>query len=133
MSGQAQSGHQPDEANASSGPVVYIITVELKPGRAAEFFALVEPVLDAMRHEESFIDAVLHRDPETPDRFMLYETWADHDEVMRVQIHRAYRQAYWTGLPALLARPREVRIWRPLRRLAKGRPLPADELLTAAG
>lgn len=41
-----------------------------------------------MRHEASFVNAVLHRD---------------------------YRRAYWDGLPALLAEPREIRVWKPLR------------------
>jgi quinol monooxygenase YgiN len=97
------------------GPVAYVITFALKPGRAADFLALLAPVLDAMRHEAGFISAVLHRDPENADRFMLYETWADHDDVMNVQVHRDYRQAYWAALPGLLARPREAQIWRPLR------------------
>ncbi len=134
MSGAAQSKDRPDGAGASLAPVVYVVTVDLKPGCTAEFLTLLTPLLDAMRHEESFIDAVLHRDPATPDRFMLYETWADHDEVLAVQMNRAYRQAYAQRLPALLARPREVRIWRPLRRLSRGSALPVDAPpLTAAG
>lgn len=95
--------------------VTYVVTFELKPGCEEAFLALLTPVLDAMRHEASFINAVLHRDRAAADRFMLYETWADHDNVVQVQIGRPYRQAFWAGLPDLLARPREVQIWRPLR------------------
>ena len=68
-----------------------------------------------MRHEASFINAVLHRDPEEPGRFMLYETWADRQDLVEVQMKREYRSAYWARLPDLLAEPREVRIWQPLR------------------
>src|SRR3546814_14984240 len=50
----------------------------------------------------------------SPDRLMLYETWAVHEEVVSVQIRRPYRQAYDDALPRLLARPREVQVWRPL-------------------
>lgn len=96
-------------------PVTYMITLDIRPGRAAEFLALLEPVLDAMRHEAGFVNAVLHRDPDAPDRFMLYETWRDHDEVTAVEIHRDYRRGYWAKLPDLLIGPRRVRVWRPLR------------------
>jgi len=105
-----------DAARMSEADVVYVITLEVKPGREEEFFALLTPVLDAMRHEASFVDCALHRDPEKPSRFLLYETWRSHEDVVNVQIHQPYRQAYHDALPELLARPREVGIWRPVRR-----------------
>ncbi len=98
------------------GTVVFIVTLALKPGCEEEFLDLLMPVLDAMRHEATFINAALHQDPEDPARFMLYETWADYDDVAEVQIHREYRQAYWARLPELLREPRTVQTWRPLRR-----------------
>ena len=96
-------------------PVTYVITVTLNPGCEAEFMALLTPVLDAMRHEASFVSCVLHQDPDKPSRFMLCETWSSHEDVVNVQIHRPYRQAYNNALEDLLATPREVRIWHPLR------------------
>jgi quinol monooxygenase YgiN len=95
--------------------VVFVISLHLKPGCEDEFLRLLAPVLDAMRREATFINAVLHRDPEDPTRFMLYETWADLDDVTEVQIHRDYRQAYWARLPELLRGPRQIETWRPLR------------------
>lgn len=123
----------PQHGEGMAGPVVYVITVDIKPGCAAEFLALLTPVLDAMRHEASFINAVLHRDEADPNRFMLYETWTDHDEVLGVQMHRAYRQAYWQRLPELLARPRDIQVWRPLRGLSQGRSLLMAPLTAKAG
>jgi quinol monooxygenase YgiN len=72
-------------------------------------------VLDAMRHETSFVNAVLHQDPEDPTRFMLYETWADRDDVENVQLRRAYRQPYLARLPELLRDERRIQLWKPLR------------------
>jgi len=95
--------------------IVFVISVHVKPGCEAELLRLVTPVLDAMRHEASFINAVLHQDPEDPTRFMLYETWADLDDVTQVQMHRDYRQPFWARLPALLREDRQVQIWQPLR------------------
>lgn len=103
------------DAQEHGSEVSFIISVHLKPGHEEEFLSLVTPVLDAMRHEPSFINAVLHRDAEDPALFMLYETWADLDDVMEVQIHREYRKAYWDRLPELLAEPRQVQVWKPMR------------------
>lgn len=103
-------------ATAQANPVVFIVTVALKPGCVEEFLDLLMPMLDAMRHETTFINAVLHQDAEDPTRFMLYETWADLDDVVQVQMHREYRKRYWERLPELLREPRQVQTWKPMRR-----------------
>lgn len=68
-----------------------------------------------MRSEPMFHEAILHRDPASEHRFMLYETWEDHDDVLNVQIHRPYRRAWHEALPSLLEKEREIAIWEPLR------------------
>lgn len=95
--------------------ITYQITFDIRSDRMADFLALLNPVLDAMRHEASFIDAQLFQDPNHSNRLMLVETWADHEEVMAVQIHRPYRAAYTAALPDLLSSPRVIEIWQPLR------------------
>jgi quinol monooxygenase YgiN len=95
--------------------VVFVIALHVKPGREEEFLGLLTPVLDAMRHEATFVNAVLHRDPEDPSRFMLYETWTDLDDVVQTQVNRDYRKAYLDRLPELLRAPREIQVWRPQR------------------
>ena len=95
--------------------VAYIVQLDVRPRQVDYFLALLNGVLDAMRHEENFREAILHRDPESPCRFMLYEAWADHEDVLGVQLHRPYRQAYHEALPALLASPRSFSTWRPVR------------------
>ena len=97
------------------GTVAFTVTLHVKPGREAEFLDLLTPVLDAMRHEPGFINAVLNRSPDDPTLFMLYETWVDLDELVRVQIPRAYRQAYIAALPDLLRQERGVTLWQPMR------------------
>ncbi len=98
------------------GPaLVVVVSLHLKPGHEEEFLRLVAPVLDAMRHEASFVNAALHQDPEDPTRFMLYETWADRDDLVEVQMKRDYRGAYEARLPAILSEPRRAEVWRPLR------------------
>ena len=102
-------------AQPSGSPVTVVLVLRVRPGREEEFLTLLLPVLDAMRHEPTFINAVLHRDPEDPLRFMLYETWGDLTDLVEVQMRRSYREAYWAALPGLLSAPREVHLWQPLR------------------
>jgi quinol monooxygenase YgiN len=95
--------------------VTYVIVFTLRPGKEEVFLQLLHPVLTAMRDEPSFRNAVLHRDPSASNRYMLYESWTDHDDVVQVQVHRPYRQAFWSALPDLLENDRDVQVWSPLR------------------
>ena len=100
-----------------NGRLSVVVTLLVKPEqREAEFLRLLTPVLDAMRHEPTFINAALHRDPEDPTRFMLCETWADRTDLVEVQMKRPYRSAYGARLPELLREPRRAELWQPLRR-----------------
>jgi quinol monooxygenase YgiN len=96
-------------------PVTYVIQFNVVPGAGERFLRLLEGVLDAMRDEPMFHQAVLHRDPENEHRLMLYETWEDHDDVLTVQLQRPYRQEFHEALPALLTEPRDISIWHPVR------------------
>lgn len=99
----------------SDGRLSVVVTLLVKPEHEAEFLRLLMPVLDAMRHEPSFINAALHRDPADPTRFMLYETWADRTDLVEVQMQRPYRSAYEARLPDLLREPRRAEVWQPVR------------------
>jgi len=101
--------------NTETGPIAGTVILTIKPGREDEFLTLLHPVLDAMRYEATFINAFLHHHPDEPNRFMLYETWADLEDLMEVQMHRPYRQAFWDSLPGLLAIPRQIIVWTPMR------------------
>ena len=95
--------------------VTYLIRFQVRPEQRDRFLSLLNGVLDAMRHEASFRNAALHADPADPCAFMLYETWADHDEVLEVQLERPYRAEWHAALPDLLTRPRDVSMWCSLR------------------
>lgn len=112
---QGDAAGTPSAAPSAGAPVTAVLVLRVKPGREAAFLALLAPVLDAMRREATFVNAILHRDPEDPGRFLLYETWADRQDLVEVQMRRPYRDAYWAGLPELLAAPREIAVWTPLR------------------
>lgn len=93
----------------------YVITFHVRPSQRVRFRALLDPVLDAMRHEATFEHAALHIDPENENRFQLHETWADRNDVLEVQLNRPYRAAWHASLEEILERPREIQIWTLLR------------------
>jgi autoinducer 2-degrading protein len=96
-------------------PVTYVVRFQVVPDQLDRFMTLLNGVLDAMRDEPAFHHAVLHRDPDSQHRLMLYETWEDHDDVLAHQLNRPYRQAWHAALPELLVKPRDITIWQPLR------------------
>ncbi len=95
--------------------VTYVIHFDVVPAERERFLTLLNGVLDAMRDEPMFHEAILHRDPESDVRFMLHETWEDHDDVVNVQVHRPYRDAWHAALDEILATPRDIAVWAPLR------------------
>jgi autoinducer 2-degrading protein len=95
--------------------VTYVIGFQVVPAQTSRFLELLNGVLDAMRSEPMFHQAVLHRDPQSEHRFMLYETWESHEDVLSVQLHRPYRGAWHDALPTLLEQDRDITIWKPIR------------------
>lgn len=100
--------------------MTYIIGFRVRPQHQERFMSLLNGVLDAMRNEAMFISATLHVDPEDPNRLMLHETWADHQDVLDVQIKRPYREEWHAALDEILDGPREIQVWRPLRSDSRG-------------
>jgi quinol monooxygenase YgiN len=95
--------------------VTYLIRFSVVPDQRERFLTLLEDLLDAMRAEPMFREAILHSSPDSENTFLLYETWVDHEDVVTAQIHRPYRQAWHEALPSLLSKDREITIWTPLR------------------
>ncbi|WP_404947027.1 putative quinol monooxygenase [Rhizobium terrae] len=103
------------QTKGSAMPVTYVIRFHIRPRQRDRFMTLLEGVLDAMRHEPMFRNAVLHADPGNKNHMMLYETWEDHADVLEVQLKRPYREAWHEALPDLLESPRDISIWQPVR------------------
>ena len=95
-------------------PITYAITFDVKPAKRDQFLERLVAVLEAMRSEANFHEARLHRDPESANRFYLYETWESHADVLEVQLRRPYREAWHAALPELLEQPRNIAVWEPI-------------------
>jgi quinol monooxygenase YgiN len=96
-------------------PWVLFIVVDILPGHADEFLVMVGEVIDRMRHEPSFITTTLARDIDDPNRFSLFEVWADRDEFMEVQLGRPYRAHYNRRIEEICRNPRQISQWTQLR------------------
>lgn len=95
--------------------VTYVIGFTVRPEQRVRFLKLLNVVLDAMRHEPMFVNATLNGDPGDSNRFLLQETWADHQDVLDVQLKRPYREQWHRALEELLAAPRDISMWQPMR------------------
>jgi quinol monooxygenase YgiN len=99
----------------SRKPFTILVSIPLKPGRAAEFLALLNDVFDAMKVEDTFVNATALRKADDPDTIMLVETWLDRENFMSEQLKRPYRERYEARLPELLRTPRELLFYEPIR------------------
>lgn len=96
-------------------PVTYLIRFDVQPSERSRFLRLLNALLDAMREEPMFHHAALGVDPTDGNRFLLHESWESHEDVLNVQVKRSYRDEWHAALPDLLASPREITMWQPLR------------------
>jgi quinol monooxygenase YgiN len=96
-------------------PFTVLVSIPLKPGRADEFLALLNDVFDAMKVEDTFVNATALRSADDPDTIMLYETWLDRENFMTEQLKRPYREKYEARLPELLRTPRKLSFYEPIR------------------
>lgn len=92
-----------------------VVTVPIQPGKEDEYLAILYPVLDAMRHEATFLHTAVHRGVDDPALFQLYETWRDRENFFAVQRHRPYRAEHEARLPSLLRAPRTIAVFQTLR------------------
>lgn len=94
--------------------VAYLIEFTVRNDQRERFLRLISDVLTAMAQEANYRSAIFHEDPDDPRRFLLHEVWADHDDVVNVQIHRPYRREWHTALPEILEGERRIEVWRPV-------------------
>ena len=89
----------------------------VKEGKEAELLEHIERILDACAKEDDFITAVLHRTPERPREFTLYELWrGTKEEFAMTHGTRPYRKAYLAATKPLVDQVQvtwdsPIRVW----------------------
>jgi quinol monooxygenase YgiN len=95
--------------------VTYVIGFQVKPDERERFLHLLNGVLDAMREAEGFLSATLNANPDDPHHFLLHESWADHQHVLDVELHKPYRAEWHAALPDLMEGDRDISLWQMVR------------------
>jgi quinol monooxygenase YgiN len=83
-----------------------VVDVKTKAGLEQEYERLMMEVVERQTAEPTFIGTSVHRDPDDPTHFVLYEVWRDREDFETVQKKKPYRRAYEESLERLLERPR---------------------------
>lgn len=100
---------------SSTRPWAHITRIDVKEECVEEFLWRVQEVLDAMRHEKTFISTSMCVHPSDPGKFILFEVWEDKDEFYAVQKSRPYRTAHFQRFPDLLRSPSSREDWCEIR------------------
>ncbi|MBX7484034.1 carboxymuconolactone decarboxylase family protein [Qipengyuania qiaonensis] len=90
--------------NPDTPALTIIGTLQAKPGLGGELREALEPVVAASRQEPGCINYDLHVDAGNPDRFMLYENWADQAALDR-HFEQLHSKALAARFDELLAEP----------------------------
>lgn len=106
---------EPQEEPRSAKPWSVIARFDVKEGCEAEWIQLVQEVIEAMKHEKTFISTSMCAHRTEPGKFMLYEVWEDRDEFYTTQVKREYRHSLMERLPALLRSPVVFEEWTEIR------------------
>ena len=95
--------------------LVFYVKLYVKPDRVDEWRAAVTTIIEEMSKEDAFIACHLHQDASDESLFTLYERWSEPSvEAFIKNQMKPYRVAYEAKLEALLQRPREPQILKPL-------------------
>jgi quinol monooxygenase YgiN len=94
--------------------IVLLIRFDTKPSQRDEFLRSLEKIVNIMRKEASFIDAVISQNIDQPNELLMYETWRGNRESwLRDELPRPYRAEDEQALAELVV-SRDVKWFTPL-------------------
>lgn len=97
--------------------LVFYVEFNVKPDCIEKFLKGATGVLEAMSHEDAFVETYFHRDANNPNRFTLYERWNEPsmEAFVKNQLEgKAYREEYEAYLPDLLTSERTFSVLEPI-------------------
>jgi len=82
---------------------VFYVRFDIKEGKEEEFLGYLREVIEAMKHESSFVSATLHRDIDNPSVLVLHEVWkGTRESFFAEERPRPYREEYERQVKLLL-------------------------------
>jgi quinol monooxygenase YgiN len=83
--------------------VVLYVRFKTKAGKKDEFRQQLYAVIETMKEEPAFVNAIIHDDPNHPDDIVIYETWqGTRESWLKNEFTRPYRASYEKLLAGLL-------------------------------
>jgi len=100
-----------------SNPLVFMVEFNIKPESKEAFLKSLGQVIEDMSKEDTFITTYLHADSKDPNKFIIYERWAEPslEAFMENQLRsKRYRDYYEENLPSWSSEPRKITILNPI-------------------
>jgi quinol monooxygenase YgiN len=93
-----------DEANAAAERLILVVSFRARAGGAAALERRLRQMATLSLAEPGCLEYTLHADADDPDRYLLYEQWADQ---AALDLHDAttYVHEFIAAFPDLLAEP----------------------------
>uniref|UniRef100_A0AAU3GZI1 Antibiotic biosynthesis monooxygenase n=1 Tax=Streptomyces sp. NBC_01401 TaxID=2903854 RepID=A0AAU3GZI1_9ACTN len=109
------STRNPGHVHRSTSAWAVMATFDVKEGCEEEWSRLVQDVIDAMRHEKTFISTSMCARPDEPSKYLLFEVWESREEFFATQVNREYRRPLMERLPELTRAPATFDEWTEIR------------------
>lgn len=100
-----------------SNDLVFTVEFNIKPESKEEFLASLTQLAEEMSKEETFVSTYLHQDSQDPNKFLIYERWAEPtmEAFMENQLRgKSYRDDYEAQLPGWSSEERKISVLVPM-------------------
>ncbi len=97
--------------------LVFTVEFNVKPEAREAFLASLNEVIEKMAQEETFVCTYLHRDASDPNKFLIYERWAEPSFEAFVEHHlkgKRYRDEYESKVSEWLVKDRGISVLEPM-------------------
>lgn len=102
-----------------SKELAFYVNFHVKPEAVEKWKESAKEVINQMSKEDTFIVCYMHQDAEDPNKFTLYERWAEPsmEAFIENQLNaKEYRKTYEEILPDMLQSPRTFSVLNTLQK-----------------
>ena len=110
---QAHAANSQPSAEAGSNDLIFMVEFNIKPEAREAFLNILTDLAEKMAKEDTFVLTFLHQDVNDPNRFIIYERWAEPsmEAFMENQLRgKRYRDDYEARLPGWSSQPRKITV-----------------------
>lgn len=101
------------QAQAGANDLIFMVEFNIKPEAREAFLSSLTDLAEEMAKEDTFVLTFLHQDVSDPNKFIIYERWAEPsmEAFMENQLlGKRYRDDYEAHLPGWSSQPRKITV-----------------------